>query len=126
MTEAEALSYLTMMLAPEEDPTLTSDELQLLLDANKVEDSYGLPPSSASWTGTWNLNKAAASGWRTKAGKAASRVDISNPPYSLSRDQLQKHCLAMAAAYSKGDNGTILIAGGVVYDPVIGNLNGGA
>lgn len=126
MTEAEALARLTMMVSPDEDPVLSADEVQILLDDARVADRYGLLPSDASWEGTWRLNQAAARGWRVKAGKAASRVDMSNPPYSLSRDQLIKHCQEMAKEFSKGDNGTIYTGHErSPYDPVIGNLNGG-
>lgn len=125
MTEAEALARLTAMLSPDSDPTLTEAELELLLESNKVADQYGLPPTSSAYTDTWNLRKAAAEGWRWKAGKVANRYDFSTDVHSQSRDQLFKHCLEMAKQFG-GSLGTIQAVSPASYDPVIGNLNGGA
>lgn len=125
MDAAEALARLTAMTSPSEDPFLTGDELQLLLDGALVADVNGLPPSSTAYTDTWDLRGAAAEGWRWKAGKVAHRVDFGTDVHRQSRDQLQKHCLAMAELYARGRIATMELSAGLLYDPVIGNLNGG-
>ncbi len=132
MTEAEALARLTMMVSPTEDPVLSGDELELLLEDALVVDYLGLAPkqsdgtATTGYTATWDLKRAAAAAWEVKAGKVASRFDFNSDVHGYKRDQLQKHCLEMAKQYRKGDVGTINIGAGVVYDPVIGNLNGAA
>lgn len=127
MTEAEALARLTAMVSPDEDPVLSSDELQILLDDHHVVDVNGLGPDSSGYTPTWGLRAAAAEGWRWKAGKVASRYDFSSDVHSHKRDQLQKHCLEMAKTFSRGVSGSIAVhSRDAGYDPVIRNLNGGA
>jgi hypothetical protein len=52
------------------------------------------------WVGAWDLNYAAAEGWRWKAAKAAARYDLSANGNSLSRSQLVAHCEQMADMYT--------------------------
>lgn len=125
MTEAEALARLTVMTAAESDPVLDSDELEMLLADHRVADATGLGPADAAYTDTWDLRAAAAEGWRWKAAKVASRYTFSSDVHSHQRDQLQKHCLAMVKEYSASSAGSIELAPRRLYDPVIGNLNGG-
>jgi hypothetical protein len=72
----------------------------------------------------WDLNSAAAEGWRLKAGKAANRFDFGSDVNSFSRDQVYKHCIEMAKHY--GSNVVSLDTLGAatkVYDPVLGNVD---
>lgn len=80
---------------------------------------------ASSWEQTWDLRRAAAEGWRWKAGKAAEKYDFSSDVHSLKRDQLHEHCLEMVALYEKGTIGSVALTHGHMWDPVIGNLNGG-
>jgi hypothetical protein len=48
---------------------------------------------------SYDLNAAAADIWRTKAAQAAKRFDFSTDNHSVSRSQLYKHALEMAAYY---------------------------
>lgn len=57
---------------------------------------------AAPWTATWDLNSAAAAGWRLKAGKAAGRYQWSAEGMSYARQQTIDHCLRMAQVYSRG------------------------
>jgi hypothetical protein len=48
---------------------------------------------------SYNLNRAAAAVWRMKAAHYAERFDVSTDNHRLSRSQLIKQCLDMAALY---------------------------
>jgi hypothetical protein len=48
---------------------------------------------------SYNLNRAAALVWRTKAAHYAERFDVSTDNHRLTRSQLIKQCLDMAKAY---------------------------
>jgi len=54
-----------------------------------------------AWVPTWDLNAAAAEGWRIKAGKAASRASFSSAGSSYQRNQVWQMCMEMAKAYAK-------------------------
>jgi hypothetical protein len=53
------------------------------------------------WFGSWNLNHAAAEGWRRKAGKAASGYQFADMGKSLSRQQIFEQCLKMSSHYAQ-------------------------
>lgn len=64
------------------------------------------------WTPAYDLNAAAAEGWRWKAGKIADAFDFSTDQQSFDRSQKVKHCLDMAAKY-EAMAGTSIYGGGV-------------
>lgn len=51
------------------------------------------------WQPTYDLNAAAAEGWRWKAGKTADRITFSSQGDNYNADQLHTHCLEMAKYY---------------------------
>lgn len=53
-----------------------------------------------AWVPTWDLNHAAAEGWRWKAAKVATEFDFSTDGQSFKRDQQRAACLEMAAQYA--------------------------
>lgn len=55
------------------------------------------------WAPTWDLNAAAAAGWRMKAGKAAGRFDFGEDGQQFSRSQVMAHCQAMAESFGAGE-----------------------
>lgn len=63
--------------------------------------------ASAPWAPTFDLNAAAAEGWRWKAAKAASMIDFTADGASFKQDQLLAHCEKMVKRYSKGTLGTM-------------------
>lgn len=87
MTLAEAKSRLEVMVAHSDDPVLTSGELDLLLADNQVDDA------------TWDLYRAAAEGWRWKAGRVAARFDVADEAAQAKRSQLYEHCRSQAREY---------------------------
>lgn len=59
------------------------------------------------WTPTWDLNRAAAEGWETKAAKVAGSVDVLLDGQQISRSQLQAQCLEQADRYRKRANTSV-------------------
>ena len=111
MREAEARLRLQTMTAHDQDPTLTSAEIDLLLADAKRADSVGRAPTDVSWAPTYDLNAAAAEGWRWKAGKAAHRFDASTDGQSMHRSQIAAACERMARHYAGKVITTISIPG---------------
>jgi len=62
---------------------------------------------SAPWEGTWDLNAAAAEGWRWKAGKVAGNFTFSTDNQSFDRVQVKDACLEMARMYGNRVVGSI-------------------
>lgn len=72
------------------------------------------------------LNRAAAQGWRLKAGKCANRYAFKTDVTTLQRDQMFKQCLEMSKLYKRGAYSNIPITGLTrfkTFEPVIGNVN---
>lgn len=111
MTEAEARARLERMTAAGSDPVLSGDELDDLLAMCRLADAAGRAPADPDWAPTWDLNRAAAEGWRWKAGKAAARFDADTDGTRLSRSQITEHCLAMAAQYARRVVTSVPLAG---------------
>jgi hypothetical protein len=74
------------------DPLLADEELIAILNLTQAVDSVG--------TVTWDLNAAAAEGWRRKMAKAAGRYQFSADGQSFSRDQVIAQCKAMVKIYA--------------------------
>jgi hypothetical protein len=64
-----------------------------------------------AWEGTWDLDSAAAAGWRLKAAKAAGRVDVGLGTQRLARSQTPAFCLAMARVYAARIAQTVPVPG---------------
>lgn len=107
MTEEEAEIQLRFMILPGEDPTLTDPEVDSILQAARRPDADDLDYSDADWTPTWDLNAAAAEGWRRKAGYAASRFNFAEDSQRFDRAQIYAHCLAQAKQYADRSMGSI-------------------
>lgn len=126
MDEAEAQARIEIMTAWEAVPALTSAEVVDLVEIARRPDEFGLLPSDTGWTETWDLNAAAATGWRWKAGKVAGAYTFSSDGQSFSRSEMHAMCLEMARQYRRGgivsvEIGTVL---GIDTD-LIGNVNEG-
>lgn len=98
MDEAAARARLVRMVAATSEPTLTDGEVDDLLAIAARPDADGLERGTAEWVPTWELNSAAAEGWRWKAGKA-----VGDPGYSADGASWKgmdvKACLDQAAHY---------------------------
>lgn len=125
MDEGTAQDRLESMVAKDDVPTLSDLQIYELLNLARRPDSDGLLPSDENWTGTYDLNAAAAEGWRWKAAKVAGKFGFSSDGQTFNREQIHKACLAMAATYSKRKVGSIpLVDGTLAWDTdIAGNVN---
>lgn len=113
MTAQEAMNEIRILTQAEAYPTLTPDELALLLGKAKRADVYGLAPSDASWTPTFNLNAAIAQGWEMKAGKVAAMHDTSLGGDSLRTSQIYEQCMKQAATYRRKISGSVSVSSSI-------------
>lgn len=113
MDAAQAETRLRAMTAADSDPVLTEDELDQLVLLARRADTDGLSISDADWTETYDLNAAAAEGWRWKAGKAASDVTFRSDGQGFDLSDLIKHCRAMAKDYTSRRAYSVLLTSGM-------------
>jgi hypothetical protein len=71
-----------------------------------VSEGSGKPTwqevGAVAWLPTYDLNQAAAEGWRWKAGKVADLFNfVVDPRQQIDRAQIFEHCLSMAERYAK-------------------------
>jgi hypothetical protein len=95
--DTNAAERLALLCAVDQAPELDDDELELALAGSSNGTAY-------------NLYAAAAAAWRIKAGKVAHKYDYRDPSGEFTRDQLFKHCLAMAAQYEAQAGGVTPLA----------------
>lgn len=107
MDRGVALQLLTDKVAATSRPVLDPASVSALLDAYAAQDAAGIAPNAAGWTGTWDLNAAAAEGWRMKAGKVAGDFNFSADNASYSKADVLAHCLEMEAKYASLSHGTM-------------------
>lgn len=99
MEREAALALLTDMVAATSRPVLSPETVSAILDQNRTVDDEGRLATDMGWDGTWDLNSAAAAGWRLKAGKVAGDFNFSADGASYSKADVLAHCLAMADQY---------------------------
>lgn len=121
MIEGEAHEILSAMVAAESEPTLAGHELDLLLDAARRADTDGVEITDATWTATYDLNAAAAEGWRMKAGKVAGQFSFTTDGQTFQRAEMYKACLEMAQRYANRVCGSIPLAPRDPYADVVAN-----
>lgn len=125
MLLADATVRLQSYTASSEDPVLTTDEVTRLLLDNRIPDSEGRAPNETNWDGAWNLAQAAVDGWLIKAGKASNRFNFGSDVSNFQRRQIHEMCVANAQEWARQSITSLSIGVAAMYDPVIGNLNGG-
>lgn len=107
MTEEEALERLERLVLSDEDPALDSGQLDDCLTYARRPDVDGFDYSDAEWTPTWDLDAAAAEGWRRKAGLAAARFNFAEDSQRFDRAQIYAHCISQAEQYARRSMGVI-------------------
>jgi hypothetical protein len=107
VTEEEAQTKLELMVLADEDPALSSDQVADCLTYARRPDEDDNDYADAAWTPTWDLDAAAAEGWRRKAGIAAARFNFAEDSQRFDRAQIYAHCLSQAAEYSRRSMGSI-------------------
>lgn len=98
MDGATAAARLERMVQASTYPELGREEVAELVELAKRPDGYGRAPDTDEWAGVYDLNAAAAEGWRWKAGKVAGDESVTADGSSFTADAY-KGCLAMAKQY---------------------------
>lgn len=113
-----ARTRLANMVAASSRPVLSDEDLDALLAAARTVDSQGYLVTDAGYTPTWDLNRAAAEGWRWKAGRVAGDFDFSADDASYSKGAVMQKCLDMEALYEARSVGFVVqaLAPGTIYD----------
>lgn len=118
MTEARARARLERMVSAGCEPLLDENDLDDLMEVAKRPDRWGVTPDLDVWTPTWELNAAAAEGWRTKMGKAANDTSFSMDGATYNRAEIIAHCERMVEQYEgrrvSRDGGPAEVPWGVV------------
>lgn len=100
MADAAAKIRLKAMTAWANEPTLSEQEIDALLDQYSLEDADGYTDADVEWTPTYNLRAAAKDGWTWKMGRCADLVSTDLDGDRMSSNQLFDHCQAMVRKYS--------------------------
>lgn len=120
MDEGQARLRLERMVAADVEPTLSNTDIDDLLDVARRADSEGRAPSDEDWEPTFDLDAAAAEGWRTKAGRVAPRFGVTLDGGTLHRQQIYVHCMSQATLYAKKVVGTLgVLTPGALEAPVV-------
>lgn len=66
-----------------------------------IDDDLVWLDVGTTWSPTYDLNAAAAEGWRLKAGRVAGRFDFTTDGQTFQRGQLLAHCRDMERTYRR-------------------------
>lgn len=88
------------------EPTWPTTSSATVVDQGVTWQEAGLDP----WAPTWDLNAAAAEGWRWKAGKAAAQFSFAAHEQRFDRAQKHQHCLLMAREFGRKVIGAMIVA----------------
>ena len=70
-------------------------------DKTVVDGSVVWSDAGTAWTPTWDLDAAAAEGWRVKASKVAGRFDFTTDGQNFQRSQVAAHCRQMERMFRR-------------------------
>jgi hypothetical protein len=95
MNSSDAMLRLEDLCPPDDEPTLSSQQMNRLLAFAAVEDEEGRDPTDPDWIATFDqvgVYRAAREGWIRKKARAASRFDFTTDGQMFKRSQLADHC----------------------------------
>ena len=90
MTEAEARAEIERLTAHDYDPKLETTDIDTLVAIAATDDPE-----------VWNTKRGIASGWETKAARAAGDFRFEEDNQSFYREQVYRACKEMAKRYSR-------------------------
>lgn len=91
------------------DPAWPTTSRATVVDGTVTWQEVGIE----TWQPTYDLDAAAAEGWRWKAGRLSDRFDVAAGDERYQRSQAREACLAMADRYQKKVAGSVQIASSV-------------
>jgi hypothetical protein len=89
------------LIANDTEPILPAGTVEDLLERYAIADQSGYAPIEEDWTPTYDMNRAAAAGWRIKAGRVAADYNVTVEGRGLERHQMVTSFLDMAKAYAR-------------------------
>jgi hypothetical protein len=95
VTEAEVRGRIAVFCDVDSDPTLSSEDVDVLVSMAKRLDDNGINPSEETWTPTWNVNYAIAQGWLLKSSRLAPHYLFMSGGKMFSRNQYFDHCMKL-------------------------------
>ncbi len=101
MDKLIARARIETMTSWETAPALTAIEVEDLLIVAARMDRYGVEPATTGWEATYDLNAAAAEGWRWKAAKVTGAFDFVSDGQRFDRSQQHAMCLQMSDHYRR-------------------------
>lgn len=99
MTEAEVRNRILIFADGEQDPVLTSADLDILVSLCRGVDKAGIYPTEAGWTETYNWNYGVAQAWLLRASRTSPRYLFMSGGKMFSRQQFYDHCLKQYRIY---------------------------
>lgn len=94
-----ARGQLRLMTNATAAPEIDDRQLDVLLEQAAVTDAAGERPSSERWTPTFDLDRAAAAGWRQKAAALADHFNIQVDGHKFDRAQAYAQAMQQADMY---------------------------
>lgn len=105
---ADAVTVVEGQAATDVAPTLTTPQVEALVERSARADIEGNTPGTEGWWPTYDLNAATALAWERKAAlTATTKFDIDVDGQQLTRSQVYDHCMAQAAVYRSRGGGNI-------------------
>lgn len=105
--EQVVMSLIARMTDAAAEPELTEADLEDLLGVAARADKTGLYRGDDGWQPTWDVNAAAAEGWRRKAGRAATKFNFAEDSQRFDRSQIFQHCKQQELTYATKSMGSL-------------------
>ena len=88
---AAQVTRIRRMVAEADSSTYDDTMLSAIIQLFPLYDSDGYDPDDSNWTGTWDMNRAAAEVWAEKAAALGGQFDFTDANASYKRSQKQSH-----------------------------------
>ncbi len=107
MTRDQAVAELRVLVEAASEPVLTTADLDRLISRARRPDYLGLTPDDLGWTPTFDVESAAAEGWRIKAQRVASLPDVTQDGLRIDRSKLYDRFIELSKHYGALNVGSI-------------------
>jgi len=101
MDETEAKEVIGRLCAATYDPQLDNEDMDYLAEIARTPDINGTDVDDPAWIPTYNIKRAVAHGWETKAARAAGDFRFEDDSQSFYREQVYRACREQADRYSR-------------------------
>lgn len=102
MNRATIQGMIKAFAATANDPALSDEEIDLIIDMSRRQDINGKIWSDATWVETYDINWGVSRAWEMKAGKAAGLYTFLAGGQQFIRSDMIRHCQQMADRWKRG------------------------